>query len=105
MRCETCHGLGTVSAKKRELLNGVPLVVTTASPKINHLIDVTCPDAMVLVSRIAVKDSVPRPKECRDPRAGLTSGLLGRVVAEWGLARPQYRVGLGVAWLRVCPRA
>jgi hypothetical protein len=31
-------------AKKRELQNGVPLVVTTASPEINHLIEVTCPE-------------------------------------------------------------
>jgi hypothetical protein len=44
MRCETCHGLGTVSAKIRELLNGVPLFVTTASPEISHLIEVTCPE-------------------------------------------------------------
>jgi hypothetical protein len=44
MRCETCHGLGTVSAKKRELLNEVSLVATTVSPEISHLIEMTCPE-------------------------------------------------------------
>jgi hypothetical protein len=33
-----------VSAKKRELLSGVPLVVTTTSREISYLIALTCPE-------------------------------------------------------------
>jgi hypothetical protein len=70
MRCETCHGLGTVSAKKRELPNEVPLVVTTASPEVSHLTEVTCWECYGSGITHCCDGLCARPKECPDSHFG-----------------------------------